>query len=93
MFNNARLRLTAWYLLIIMMVSLFFSGMIYEILTSEFDRISHFQRVRIEKRIGENIPQELRSQIPPPPQFLDEDVIAESKTRLMWILIFLNSFI
>lgn len=39
MFESARLKLTAWYLLIIMLISMFFSVAIYQIQTSEIERI------------------------------------------------------
>ena len=37
-FRSARLKLTAWYLLIIMAVSLLFSGIVYRIMTQELRR-------------------------------------------------------
>lgn len=41
MFKSARLKLTAWYLLIIMLISILFSVAIYRILTHEFERGFH----------------------------------------------------
>ena len=38
MFNTARLKLTAWYLLTIMLVSFLFSGVIYRVQTAELER-------------------------------------------------------
>lgn len=46
MFENARLKLTAYYLVIIMTVSIVFSGVIYKELTFDLDRIERFQRFR-----------------------------------------------
>lgn len=37
MFGKARLKLTAWYLLIIMLISIGFSAVIYKMLTVELD--------------------------------------------------------
>ncbi|MCR4326452.1 MAG: HAMP domain-containing histidine kinase, partial [Candidatus Roizmanbacteria bacterium] len=48
MFNSARLKLTGWYLLIVMCISLAFSTAIYRVLTFELDRFEHMQRVRAE---------------------------------------------
>ena len=40
MFQSARLKLTAWYLLIIMLVSIAFSVAIYRVLIAEFARVN-----------------------------------------------------
>lgn len=48
MFKSARLKLTAWYLLIIMVISISFSAFIYYGTSQEFDRILRVQRFRIE---------------------------------------------
>lgn len=53
MFQSARIRLTLWYLLIIMMVSAAFSVALYRIITVEFDRFERAQRFRIERRLQE----------------------------------------
>jgi signal transduction histidine kinase len=50
MFQKARIKLTAWYLLIIMLVSMSFSVAIYRVLTSELDRFERIERIRIEHR-------------------------------------------
>lgn len=54
MFQSARIRLTAWYLLIIMVVSVAFSIALFSIVTAEFDRFERVQRFRIERRLEEN---------------------------------------
>ena len=46
MFERARIRLTAWYLGIIMLISLFFSVAIYRGVTNEFERFGHM-RIRL----------------------------------------------
>ncbi len=48
MFHSARLKLTTWYLLIIMIISISFSTFIYLGLAREFDRILRLQEYRIE---------------------------------------------
>ncbi|PIQ72751.1 hypothetical protein COY13_04660 [Candidatus Roizmanbacteria bacterium CG_4_10_14_0_2_um_filter_36_35] len=49
MFQKARLKLTVWYLLIIMFVSIAFSLVIYRGLMSEIYRFSRMQRLRVER--------------------------------------------
>lgn len=53
MFKEARIKLTTWYLLIIMIVSLSFSGVIYVGINRELRRIEDFQRIRIQRIIGD----------------------------------------
>ena len=47
MFHNARLKLTAWYLLIIMLISISFSAFIYFGATNEYDRIIRIEQYRV----------------------------------------------
>ena len=47
MFHSARIKLTAWYLIIIMAISLSFSTFIYLGATREFDRILRIEQFRI----------------------------------------------
>lgn len=49
MFKIARIKLTAWYLLIIMGISLFFSLSIYRITTAELNRMERMRRPRFEE--------------------------------------------
>jgi len=92
MFNKARIRLTAWYLLILMSVSIGFSAVIYKVLTLELDRFSRLQRLRIERRLsGDELPpfeQRLRSN--PPRIFADPELIEETKKRLVFFLTIVN---
>src|SRR3989344_1788509 len=81
MFNNARLKLTTWYLLIIMLISISFSFAIYEILTFELDRVEHMQRARQEKFSPITL-HPLRS--------IDLEVIEETKDRLKIRLLIIN---
>ncbi len=77
MFRSARIKLTAWYVFIIMLISTFFSVAIYRVLTFELNRIERIQRLRIERRS-------------PPPFFLDHKLIIETKNRLKVILTLIN---
>ena len=94
MFTRARLKLTAWYLLIIMLVSVSFSFVMYKVLTSEFDRVERLQRLRGERQLfsrGDlnNAPPDFRQNL----RFfiLDPELIEETKNRLKMILILVNS--
>lgn len=92
MFGKARLKLTTWYLLIIMLVSVGFSVVIYKVLTVELDRFSRLQRLRIERRLesGEFTPLESRFRNAPPRVFIDPELADETKHRLVLFLIIVN---
>lgn len=93
MFKSARLKLTAWYLLIIMIVSVSFSLGVYKLLTLELNRVERVHRLRIERGLPmgpkgiplPNIENEL-----PRSLMLDPDLIAEAKNRLKLILALIN---
>lgn len=78
MFRKARVKLTAWYLVIIMFVSICFSVVIYKALTFELNRFERVQRARIERMFFER------------PRPFDRDVIEETKNRLKIFLILIN---
>jgi signal transduction histidine kinase len=81
MFHSARIKLTAWYLIIIMLVSVSFSVAMYRVLTSELDRLERVERVRIELRLPGGRP------------VLDPDLLEETKNRVKLILILINLII
>ena len=88
MFRQARLKLTAWYLLIIMVISFSFSALIYQISSAEIIHFADSQRNRFERQFflsGEN-----RS---PPPTILVDDLISQSQKNLLNNLIIINSVI
>lgn len=84
MFTHARIKLTAWYLLIIMTISLAFSLFIYQDLSQEIYRFARAQRFRIEGRF-------FIANISPPP--LDIELINETKKRLVVTLVVINGTI
>jgi len=89
MFHSARIKLTAWYLLIIMLVSFSFSMVIYRMTTFELDRIERMQRLRIERQL----PETLRIVPPNDNVFLrplDPGLVVETKNRLKILLAFIN---
>lgn len=86
MFNNARLKLTAWYLVIIMVISFVFSFIIYQLVSNEINRFAMSQRIRIERRINNNNDNYF---LPPPPT-IDDELIEETKNRLLLNLLIVN---
>jgi signal transduction histidine kinase len=81
MFTSARIKLTAWYLVIIMIISVAFSLFIYQVLSFEITRFARTQRIRIEHRLDTDI------FLPP---IVDVDLINETQHRLVLSLIVVN---
>jgi signal transduction histidine kinase len=88
MFKQARLKLTAWYLLIIMVISFSFSALIYQISSMEIIHFAESQRNRIERNINISYPN-----LPPPRISVDDELITESKQHLFVNLAIINGFI
>lgn len=87
MFDQARLKLTIFYLIIIMMISGLFSLVVYRLTTQEFDRIERMNRQRME---GDDFFIKLQT----PDRkiiFISPELIDESKQRLQLMLIVLNA--
>lgn len=95
MFRHTKFKLTAWYLAIIMLVSISFSMVIYTVLTRELTRFENTQRFRIERRLrDEFLPPDIHiwdpnNQIP----LLDPELIEETKQRLALMLVIVNGCI
>ncbi len=97
MFTSARVKLTLWYLIIIMMISLTFSVVIFGMVSREVDRFELMQRARVERRIREEIV------IPQGPgvfrRFLEEgrmaspELVQETKERILYVLFLANGSI
>jgi two-component system sensor histidine kinase CiaH len=84
MFTRARIKLTLWYLLIIMLVSVMFSAVIYRLLTGEIERFERLQRVRMERRILD---------FAPPPFQLPQtapELMEETRQRILLMLALVN---
>lgn len=78
MFKHARLKLTAWYLLIIMTISISFSALIYRLDINEVERFDRMQRARVEIMFG------------PPSVDWDPTLVAETERRIVINLILMN---
>lgn len=90
MFKKTRLKLTFWYLIIIMLISISFSIFIYGMLSREVERFAFVQHLRIERRFR---PRSFN--ISPPFQLPQEEIelIVESKQRIIMMLGVVNLII
>jgi signal transduction histidine kinase len=96
MFHSARLKLTAWYLLIIMLVSVSFSMMIYRVLTTEVERFALAQRYRIERKFRDEMfipPDTELKGIPVKIPILDSELVGDTKHRIAVVLFIINGSI
>lgn len=95
MFNKARIKLTFWYLLIIMFISISFSVVIYKFLTAEINRALRMEQLRVQGgytpakkfiiRFDEPTPQRGIVITPPSPEVLEE-----AKDRIFLMLLVIN---
>lgn len=88
MFKKTRLKLTAWYLLIITVICFSFSFLIYQISSLEIIHFAESQRNRIERNFNSFYPD-----VPRPPISVDTDLISESQNRLLINLLVINGII
>lgn len=99
MFQSARLKLTGWYLLIIMLISIIFSLIIYTVINEEYTKIERNQKIR-QDRLQQGLSpfyeqfrlerEQQGQHIPPVPTTLDPQFIHESRVRLQIILLLVN---
>lgn len=85
MFRSARIQLTAWYLLIIMLISILFSITVYSGINNELERFGHFQEAR-----RQHIEQEFQGFPPPNIPTFDPQLITDARNRLIFTLVFIN---
>ena len=86
MFQKARIKLTAWYLLIIMLVSILFSLVIYSGINRELGRFERSHVILLRRD------QQMMLSNPPPLDFsqIDTQAVSVARTRLTLTLIFIN---
>lgn len=91
MFHSARIKLTLWYLLIIMLVSVSFSLVIYRVLVNEVSRFERLQRFRIESRLRDRniFPGRINS-LPVPMIISSPELVDETKHRIVYMLAAVN---
>ncbi len=86
MFESARLKLTAWYLLIIMFISMLFSVAFYNASTREIQRvIRRLQYIQNQLNTG------IFFIAPPLPNVPTVQELQESEYRLILVLVFINT--
>ncbi|MBF0320233.1 MAG: HAMP domain-containing histidine kinase [Nitrospirae bacterium] len=83
MFHSARLKLTAWYLLIVMLISISFSAVVYRSLTDELDRAA--KKLPLAALPG--------TQVTTPQQRIDPDLATETKSLILFNLFTVNLLI
>lgn len=95
MFHSARIKLTAWYLVIIMFVSLVFSTVIYHMLMIELSRFARAQQLRIERRLDVIVPQTGSG-----PRFrlfsvddADSSLFDDARSRILIFLVSINAVV
>lgn len=86
MFESARIKLTIWYLLIIMTVSLIFSAAIYQTVTFEFQRRLNNIQDRLEN-------EDFEFNFPDRPMYIFAEGIETAKTKVLFILLYANGVI
>lgn len=86
MFESARIKLTIWYLLIIMTVSLIFSAAIYQTVIFEFQRRVHNIQDRLQ---GEEFGFNPLNR----PMYVFEESIKMAKKRVLFILLYANAVV
>jgi len=90
MFKSAKIKLTSWYLLVIMTVSLSFSTVVYTGVSAITKRALDNQRIRLERRIRD---MEMLRPVPRVALFVDEDALTEVRERTLGILTVINAVI
>lgn len=96
MFHSARLTLTAWYLVIIMAISIAFSIFIYLGAAREFDRLLSLDRYRFEHptdQVHVRILQNGMIETDRLPALPDPAVITDAKIRVLFALLDVNVII
>jgi two-component system sensor histidine kinase CiaH len=94
MFQKARLKLTAWYVLITVLISVAFSCALYIVLVREVRQFERFQRYRVTRGIQEGRFSSLpNGQYLVPAEFYDPSAVQETTHRIQVILFILNGSI
>jgi signal transduction histidine kinase len=88
MFRSARIKLTAWYLLVIMLVTFTFSGIVYNGVSTATQRALTMHETRMEARLRElgRFPRQMAKFQEP----ISLETIQDIRARTITILIFIN---
>lgn len=90
MFRSARLRLTAWYMLMIMWVSVVFSAVIYSMISFQIEGMIRRQNERITRMQNESNVRPGFRFAPNMPPFISTDELENQKKQLLVSLLFVN---
>ena len=93
MFQTARIKLTAWYLLILMTISICFSVVIYRMTSTEVERFARMQRLRIERNLHDSraIPVEITlDKLIPSPSVMDPELASDVRHRMQIFFLLVN---
>lgn len=90
MFRSARLRLTAWYMLMIMWVSVVFSAVIYSMVSFQIEGMIRRQNERIIRMQNESDDRFGFRFVPNTPPFISTDELENQKKQLLVSLILVN---
>lgn len=92
MFQNTRLKLTLWYMMILTFVCMCFSAVIFRLMSNEIDRFALMQQQRIERRATNRV---FSSQDEPTVSvyIYDPELIQDIRNRLLLSLLLINSAI
>jgi two-component system, OmpR family, sensor histidine kinase CiaH len=92
-FKSARIKLTAWYLVVIMTISITFSVTIYRLLINEVDRFAQAQRFRLQRQSADvplfiTLPDGTTKQLVIPEA--DDELVQETRQRVIYFLAMIN---
>lgn len=88
MFESARIRLTVWYIAMLMIISILFSTVIYRIISNQIEGFIQMQNERIAH--FQNVPSPPRNQTRPEPPYIDTSMLKEQEQQLLLVLVFAN---
>jgi len=91
MFKEARIKLTAWYLAIIMTISLSFSAVVYAGANQELTRLDNSQKLR-QQRVDSISTFLIQQGLPIPPEnnLQDWETLEHTRARVIWYLSLVN---
>jgi two-component system, OmpR family, sensor histidine kinase CiaH len=89
MFESARLRLTIWYICMLMLISMLFSSVIYRIISHQLEGFIRMQNERIT-RFHDDPLITPRNGIFREPPYIDTEMLREQQQQLLFVLVMAN---
>lgn len=84
MFKTTKLKLTLWYLLILTVITVAFSGFVYASVVTVTNRALESQRIRLERRFNSFAPDFMRPNMAP---LIDPETLNEVRERTLFLLV------